>query len=97
MAIISRLSPNFPAITLRREDFGTQREYDAAVNFGRQIQQILTQVALFLNSYPPSGTTAQRPTGLQQGAMYYDATLKKPIWVEPSAVSGWVDATGASV
>lgn len=41
-------------------------------------------------------TTANRPTNLTLGAMVYDTTLNKPIWLktEPST---WVDATGTVV
>lgn len=43
----------------------------------------------------PDGTTAARPTTASPGYMYFDTTLNKPIW--RSAVSTWVDATGATV
>lgn len=42
----------------------------------------------------PSGTTAQRPTVIGTGFMYFDTTLNKPIWRSGSV---WVDATGATV
>lgn len=40
------------------------------------------------------GTTALRPATVARGTPYFDTTINKPIW---KAVSGWVDATGASV
>jgi hypothetical protein len=44
----------------------------------------------------PSGTTAQRPTGIGSGFQYYDATLGKPIWWNSVAVA-WKDAAGNTV
>jgi hypothetical protein len=41
-----------------------------------------------------SGTTAQRPTTVLTGFMYFDATLGIPTWWDGAA---WVDATGATV
>lgn len=43
---------------------------------------------------PASGSTADRPTRVTQGEMYYDTSLDKPIWYRGP---NWVDATGASV
>lgn len=46
-----------------------------------------------------SGTTQERPTvagGAQPLQTYFDTTLNKPIWRNPSN-SGWVDSTGAPV
>ena len=45
---------------------------------------------------PPatSGTTEERPLGVDSGFQYFDTTLKKPIW---KTEDGWVDCTGASV
>lgn len=43
------------------------------------------------------GTTAQRPTGLLAadiGFLYYDSTLKKPIWWDGTA---WTDASGVAL
>jgi hypothetical protein len=43
-----------------------------------------------------SSTTAARPspTGFAAGAMWYDSTLKKPIWTDATV---WRDATGTAV
>lgn len=41
-----------------------------------------------------TGTTAQRPAGMQQGQPYWDTTLSKPIWFDGA---NWRDATGAIV
>lgn len=45
---------------------------------------------------PPatSGTTEERPLGVDPGFQYFDTTLNKPIW---KFADGWVDSTGASV
>lgn len=40
------------------------------------------------------GTTAQRPTAVSVGFMYFDTTLGKPVWWKGAV---WVDATGATV
>lgn len=42
----------------------------------------------------PSGTTANRPTSVPTGYMYFDTDLGKPIWWNGT---GWVDATGTAV
>ena len=41
------------------------------------------------------GTTSERPTnGVEDGDVYFDTTLGKPIWyLDPN----WVDATGSTV
>jgi hypothetical protein len=41
-----------------------------------------------------NGETASRPSSAIRGQMYFDTTLKKPIWYNGSA---WIDATGATV
>lgn len=41
-----------------------------------------------------NGATENRPGAAISGQMYFDTTLKKPIWFNGSA---WVDATGATV
>lgn len=41
-----------------------------------------------------NGETAARPSPAIKGQMYFDTTLKKPIWYNGT---GWVDATGATV
>lgn len=41
-----------------------------------------------------SGTTEERPLGVDPGFQYFDTTLNKPIW---KSADGWVDSTGASV
>jgi len=40
------------------------------------------------------GTTANRPTVVGLGTMYFDTTLNKPIWWNGTV---WIDATGATV
>jgi len=45
-------------------------------------------------AYPLVGTTADRPTGLDTGKIYFDTTLGQPIWVLDG---GWVDAMGTPV
>ena len=42
------------------------------------------------------GSTAQRPNNPTNGQMYYDDTLKKPIWWN-SADAAWKDAAGTGV
>ena len=45
--------------------------------------------------YKKAGLTSQRPTlSLTIGQMYFDTTLKKPIWYDGTA---WVDSTGVYV
>ena len=45
--------------------------------------------------YKKAGLTSQRPTlSLTIGQMYFDTTLKKPIWYDGTA---WVDSTGTYV
>jgi hypothetical protein len=43
----------------------------------------------------PNGLTAERPTGVKIGYMYYDTTLSKPIWHNGNNV--WKDAAGTTV
>ena len=40
------------------------------------------------------GNTNQRPTGCKAGAMYYDTTIRKPIWFTGAV---WIDAAGNEV
>ena len=40
------------------------------------------------------GTSAQRPTNVKAGAMYWDTTLRKPIWWTGAM---WVDANGTNL
>lgn len=40
-----------------------------------------------------AGTTAQRPTSPTDGQMFYDRTLRKPIWWS-SEDGAWKDAAG---
>lgn len=44
----------------------------------------------------PTGTTAQRPTGVAIGYQYFDTTLGKPIFLK-TLPAVWVDAAGATV
>ena len=45
--------------------------------------------------YKKAGSTSQRPTlSLTIGQMYFDTTLKKPVWYDGTA---WVDSTGTYV
>lgn len=41
------------------------------------------------------GTTAARPATTRVGWPYFDTTLGKPIWRDPTSATGWSDATGA--
>ena len=44
-----------------------------------------------------SGPTAERPTpGDVLGCWYFDTTLNKPVWYDPSSATDWRDATGAA-
>lgn len=50
---------------------------------------------LFAAAQPlQSGSTSQRPNRPPVGTMYFDTTLRKPVWWNGK---GWQDATGASV
>lgn len=40
------------------------------------------------------GSSSERPSGINIGFMYFDYTIKKPIWWNGTV---WVDATGANV
>lgn len=45
-----------------------------------------------------AGTTANRPTtgaGTRVGFTYFDTTLGKPVWRDPTSATGWSDSTGA--
>jgi hypothetical protein len=42
----------------------------------------------------PDGTTAERPTTVALGFMFFDTTLGHPVWWDGT---NWVDATGATV
>ncbi len=48
------------------------------------------------NSVLTSGITQDRPQNVTAGAMYFDTTLNKPIWVKSVANGNpvWVDADG---
>lgn len=41
-----------------------------------------------------AGPTTNRPSGVGNGYLFFDTTIKKPIWWDSTA---WVDATGATV
>lgn len=43
-----------------------------------------------------SGVTANRPTGVPVGSIYFDTTLGKPIFLK-DATPTWIDASGATV
>lgn len=43
-----------------------------------------------------SGVTANRPTGVPVGSIYFDTTLGKPIFLKDSTPT-WVDSNGATV
>ena len=70
----------------------------------RYIDQLNNALRLYFNqidnftqnvTIPPSGITADRPTGrLQVGQYYFDTTLGIPIWYDGT---NWVDATGTVV
>lgn len=45
-----------------------------------------------------AGTTANRPTvgaGTRVGFNYFDTTLGRPVWRDPTSVTGWSDSAGA--
>lgn len=103
MGQTTRLQFQFPPITIREEDFPDEKTFVGVNNVVRSLREALNRiVSVVNNNIAPSGTTANRPvitvqTRLEQGQPYYDTTLKKPIWYEPSSVTKWVDATGAAV
>lgn len=41
-----------------------------------------------------NGTTAQRPTGSVAGQQYFDSTIGRPIYLNPST-GKWVDGAGS--
>lgn len=45
------------------------------------------------NNFPIKGTTAQRPTGVNDGYEYYDTTIRQPIYWNESR-QGWINADG---
>ena len=51
------------------------------------------------NTEKTSGTTQERPHNVTAGAMYFDTTRNKPIWVKSvsGGVQAWVDANGNSI
>lgn len=53
------------------------------------------QVYTVIKSVTQSGTTANRPTKIYVGQMYFDTTLGLPIWVN-AAGTGWVKADGTA-
>lgn len=42
---------------------------------------------------PPNGLSAERPTGMKIGYMFYDTTLSKPVWWNGT---NWKDAAGVN-
>ena len=44
-----------------------------------------------------SGSSADRPNTSKTGFMYFDTTLKKPIWKVDDILNDWVDATGQRI
>lgn len=53
------------------------------------------QIYRIVNTVVKSGTTAQRPSKLFVGQMYFDTTLGRPIWVN-AAGTGWVKSDGTA-
>jgi hypothetical protein len=70
----------------------------------RYIDQLNNALRLYFNqidnftqniTVPPSGTTADRPTGrLQVGQYYFDTTIGRPIWYNGT---NWINAAGTVV
>lgn len=70
-------------------------------SFNRLVVQpgvTLTAGNSFVISDVLRGPTLSRPTALApQGTRYYDTTLLIPIWREPAAGTGWINAAGVAV
>jgi hypothetical protein len=70
----------------------------------RYIDQLNNALRLYFNqidnftqniTVPPSGTTANRPTGrLEIGQYYFDTTIGRPIWYNGT---NWINAAGTVV
>lgn len=60
---------------------------------GKSNRQSISELAAVVCG---SGSSASRPSTASVGAMYYDTTINKPIWLK-TAPSTWVDATGTGV
>ena len=70
----------------------------------RYIDQLNNALRLYFNqidnftqniTVPPSGTTANRPTGrLEVGQYYFDTTIGRPIWYNGT---NWINAAGTVV
>jgi hypothetical protein len=70
----------------------------------RYLDQLNNALRLYFNqvdnftqniTVPPSGTTADRPTGrLQVGQYYFDTTIGRPIWYNGT---NWINASGTVV
>lgn len=69
------------------------------INFGIKLQNIQTEVIQNFDKtkfseiafLPTTGDSDSRPTGVNVGYLYYDTTLKKPIWWNGSS---WKDKDG---
>jgi K+-transporting ATPase c subunit len=58
-----------------------------------QLSQVMQ--GAFTASTSLTGPTANRPTGLADGVMWFDTTLGLPVWSKATSGTGWVNATGA--
>ena len=70
-----------------KEEERSQREWN------RKAKDVINMITRRLLG---AGTTAQRPGTPTDGQMFYDCTLKKPIWWN-TADAQWKDATGTGV
>jgi hypothetical protein len=64
---------------------------------GRVLDSHVSQGAILVTRIPttaPDGTTAERPTTVALGYMFFDTTLGHPVWWDGT---NWVDATGVTV
>lgn len=71
---------------------GVSMRADGADEFSNPTRNLTIDTPF--TSYPTSGTTAGRPTGIGEGGIFFDTTLGQPIWWTGS---GWVDADGTAV
>jgi len=72
---------------LIREEERSQREWN---------RKARDAVNLLIRRLLGNGTTAERPPNPSDGQMYYDRTLKRPIWWN-SEVAAWLDAAGGAI
>lgn len=71
---------------LLKEEERTQREWN---------RRVRDAVNALVRKLLGSGTTAERPTSPTDGQMFYDRSLKQPVWWN-SEDSEWKNAAGTS-